>query len=67
MKRARYPTPELVPFALETGGRLGNAAKAFLQRLAQASEEPEKEAVRLYRAVSSTLQDGVARQLERQA
>ena len=66
IKRVRYPTHDLVPFAVETGGRLGNAARAFLLRLAEAAEEPVLERVALYRAVSSTVQDGVARQLERQ-
>ena len=63
-KRASYPTADLVPFALETGGRLGNAARAFVMRMAEAAEHPTTERLRLYRAISSTLQDGVARQLE---
>ena len=62
-KRARYPTPDLVPFALETGGRLGNDARAFLVRCANAADDPVKELSFLHRAVSSMLQDGVARQL----
>ena len=64
-KRTRYPTPDLVPFALETGGRLGVDARAFLVRMSEAAEEPWRELQYLYRAVSSVLQDGVARQLER--
>ena len=39
----------------------------FLLRLAEAAEEPALERVALYRAISSTVQDGVARQLERRA
>ena len=64
IKRARYPAPDLVPFALETGGRLGTAARSFLMRMAGAAADPAAERVFMYRAVSSTLQDGVARQLE---
>ena len=63
-KRSRYPSAELVPFALETGGRLGADARAFLARCAQASLEPGHEISYLYRAVSSVLQDGVARMLQ---
>lgn len=64
-KRTRYPTADLVPFALETGGRIGNSARAFVIRMAEATERPATERLRLYRAISSTLQDGVARQLEK--
>ena len=63
-KRSRYPAADLVPFALETGGRLGAAARTFLMHLADGAEDPVAERNYLYRAVSSTLQDGVARQLE---
>ena len=66
-KRARYPTADSVPFALETGGRLGNSARAFVMRMAEAPECPATERLRLYRAIFSTLQDGVARQLEKRA
>ena len=62
-KRQRYPTEDLVPFAVETGGRLGADARALLARMAQAAEEPDREIQYLQRAVSSILQDGVARQL----
>ena len=61
-KRTRYPTPDLVPFALETAGRIGNDARALLVRMAEAAEEQIQY---LYRAVSNVLQDGVARQLEK--
>ena len=63
-KRARYPIADLVPFAVETGGRLGADARAFLVRCAQASDEPARELQYLYRAVSSVVQDGVARMLQ---
>ena len=62
-KRARYPSPELVPFAVETGGRLGNDARAFLIRMADAAEDRNAELKYLQRAISSVIQDGVARQL----
>ena len=64
-KRSRYPTQDLVPFALETGGRIGVDARALLNRMALAAEDPAAERQYLYRAVSSVLQDGVARQLQR--
>ena len=64
-KRGRYPTADLVPFALETGGRLGTDARAFVIRMADAADDPFTELQYLYRAVSSVLQDGVARQLQR--
>ena len=62
-KRMRYPSADLVPFALETGGRLGVDARAFVNRMASAAEDPVAERQYLYRAISSVLQDGVARQL----
>ena len=64
-KRTRYLSPDLVPFALETGGRIGTDARALLVRMSEAAEEPAKELQYLYRAISSVLQDGVARQLEK--
>lgn len=63
-QRARYPTTELAPFALETGGRFGAAARAFVLKCADAADEPEKERQKLYRAISSVLQDGLSRQLQ---
>ena len=64
MKRARYATPDLVPFAVETGGRLGTAARAFIMKCAETPDDPVKERQCLYRAILSPLQDGIARQLE---
>ena len=63
-KREKYPSADLVPFALETGGRLSTDARALLVRMSQAAEDPFRELQYLYRAISSTLQNGVARQLE---
>ena len=64
-KRRKYEDPDLLPFAVETGGRLGADAKALLHAMAAHSQDPVRELGYLYRAVSSTLQDGVARQLEK--
>ena len=63
-KRTRYPSNDLVPFAVETGGRLGNEARAFLLRCAEFAEDPSKERQFLYRAISSVLQDRIAKQIE---
>ena len=63
-KRERYPTADLVPFALETSGRLGQDARALLMKMADAADDRNRELQVLYRAVSSVLQDGVARQLQ---
>ena len=62
-KRARYDSPDLVPFAVETGGRIGAEARAFLLKCANAAEDPDIELQYLYRAISSVVQDGVAKQL----
>ena len=63
-KRSRYPSADLVPFAVETGGRLGTDARALLARMADAADDRHDEIQYLYRAVSSVLQDGVAKQLQ---
>jgi hypothetical protein len=63
-KRAKYDAEDLVPFALETGGRLGVDARALLKRLASHAENPLLEMQYAYRAISVILQDGVARQLQ---
>ena len=39
-KRNRYTSSDLIPFALETGGRLGTEARAFLLRCAANTDEP---------------------------
>ncbi len=62
-KRAKYHSDDLIPFAIETGGRLGSDARAFVKHLAGHAECPTTEVLYLYRALSVTLQDGVARQL----
>ena len=63
-RRRRYASDDLVPFAIETGGRLGTEARAFLLKCADCAEEPATELKYLYRAISTMLQDGVARQLQ---
>lgn len=67
LKRSRYPAHDLIPFAMETGGRLGMAARAFVTKCAEVAEDPAKERAYVYRAISTTLQDGIARQLETHA
>ena len=62
-KRTRHPSADLMPFALETGGRLGVDARAFINCMANAAEDPAGERSYLMRAISSVLQSGVARQL----
>ena len=63
-KRARYPSADSVPFAVETGGRLGADARAFLARCAQSAYDPDCELLYMHRAVSSVIQGGVARMLQ---
>ena len=63
-KRTRYASPDLVPFAVETDGRLAGDARALLLKCAQYADEPERELQYLYWAVSSMVQDGVVRQLQ---
>ena len=62
-KRSKYPSRDLIPFAIETGGRLSADARALVKRLAAATEDPTQTATSIYKAVSTVLQDGVARQL----
>ena len=62
-KRAKYDCPDLVPFAVETGGRLGNEARALLHMMAKEADDPQEELAYLYRAISSVLQDGVAKHI----
>ena len=68
-KHTRYPGERLTAFALETGGRLGGEARAWL--LALARELPEdsqqEELARAYRVLSCALQRELAHQLRRAA
>ena len=61
-KRTKYDQADLVPFAIETGGRLGADARSFLRKLAAEAPDPTAELTYMYWAVSALLQDGVARQ-----
>jgi hypothetical protein len=42
---------------------MSNEARAFISRMAEAAEDKALEIQYLHRAISSVLQDGVARQL----
>ena len=68
-KHERYPGPQLVPFALETPGRMGAEATAWL--LAKARRLPtdmqSAEMTRAYKVLSCALQTEVVRQLRRAA
>ena len=69
VKHERYPGVQLVPFAVEVGGRLGAEARTFL--LNETRQLPRdlqaKELSRACRVVSCALQVEVARQLRRAA
>ena len=68
-KHIRYPGSRLIPFALETGGRVGGEAQQWLKE--QVCELPEDiqsaELARAYRVVSCALQGQIARQLRKAA
>ena len=63
-KRGKYPHAELVPFAAETGGRLSGDARRLLKLMAERTGDPERELAFMQRAISSTIQSGVARMLK---
>ena len=69
-KRRRYPpgpsTPLLIPFAIETGGRVGSAARQLiLDHLDRSEGEAgaSADAVAFWQELSAVLQTGVAEQL----
>ena len=62
-KRSKYHSPELVPFAVETGGRFSPDARHFVKAMADCAVDPVAETAYIYRALSSMLQDAIARQL----
>ena len=68
-KHDRYPGPQLVPFVVETPGRIGAEARFWL--LAQARALPDDtqqaELARAYKAISCAVQSDVAKQLRRAA
>ena len=60
-KRRRYPGPDLVPFVLETGGRLGEAAEALIRSVAPKDPAERSAAIAsAKRSLSSLLQMGNA-------
>ena len=64
-KLTRHPANTLVPFAIQTGGRLGVDAYALHNQMTNAAENPAAQRLLLYLSVSRVLQDGVARALLR--
>ncbi len=64
-KHKRYPGERLVPFVLETGGRVGAEARHWLHALTRElpQDQQAKELTRAYKALSCALQSEVARQL----
>ena len=60
-KRRRYPGPDLVPFVIEAGGRLGEAAQSLIRSVAP--KDPVERAMAISTAkktLSSLLQFGNA-------
>ena len=68
-KHARYPGSRLVPFVVETGGRLGGEARLWLRNQVRQLPEDQQtsELARAYRLVSCAVQGQIARQLRRSA
>ena len=68
-KHTRYPGQRLIPFIVETPGRIGAEARFWL--LSQIRELPDdiqaRELDRAYRAISCALQGEAAKQLRRAA
>ena len=68
-KHQRYPGDNLTPFAVETPGRLGAEARAWL--LAQVrrlpADEQTRELLRAYKVVSCAVHGQVAQQLRKAA
>ena len=54
-KRRRYPVPEMVPGAIESGGRMGTAGLEWLRRVYAAAEAQEQRQ-RLLRELSAHAQ-----------
>ena len=68
-KRTRYPHPELVPLALESGGRMGPSGLALMRAL-HAPLPPDERVVavrRAYRRVATALQRAQAQTVLRAA
>ena len=60
-KRKRYPGPDLVPFVVEAGGRLGEAAETLIRSVAPKDPVERSQAIAsAKRTLSSLLQMGNA-------
>ena len=68
-KHERYPGPQLVPFVVETPGRIGAEARFWLlsQVRALPDDAQSAELARAYKAISCAVQADVAKQLRRAA
>ena len=68
-KHTRYPGDRLVPFVVESGGRLGGEARQWLRtHVAQLpADTQQQELARAYKAVSCAVQGQLARQLRKAA
>lgn len=68
-KHTRYPGDRLVPFVLETGGRVGAEGRHWLHSLTRQlpKDQQTTELTRAYKAVSCALHSEVARQLRSSA
>ena len=68
-KHERYPGPQLVPFVVETPGRIGAEARFWL--LSQVRALPDDiqsaELARAYKMISCAVQSDIAKQLRRAA
>ena len=66
-KHRRYPGDRLIPFVVETGGRVGAEARHWLHALTREwpKDQQAKELTRAYKSVSCALQSEVAGQLRR--
>ena len=63
-KRKRYPGPDLVPFVVEAGGRLGESAEALIRSVAPKDPVERASAIAAAkRSLSSPLQLGNAEAL----
>ena len=68
-KHQRYPGANLIPFAVETPGRLGAEARAWLlgQVCNLPVEDQTRELMRAYRVISCAVHGNMAQQLRRAA
>ena len=65
-KRKRYPVPNMIPFALELGGRPGPSAQRFIRELFRVEGAGRDQGIAdAWSAISSALQGATARQLNK--